>query len=204
MSQKMQFSLSSGVSVLHSFKKEQRYWAIGQTVTGHFHFNPKNELYTWLTYYGNGKFTNQLTATAKSPSTLPQQLPYTNRANMRFKHISAGWKRYLKGTSNADKKWNFYGYAGLGLMLGRIENIHSVAIDSGAYLVPVLPGNANFKRLTVDLGLGYEVQLGGDIYLYFEGRTIIPTTDYPSNHILINKYAPLTASANLGFRILFE
>jgi hypothetical protein len=203
-SQQLQFSLSTDFSVLRSFKKEQQFWSFGQTVTGHFHFTPKDGAYTWLTYYSNGSFSNQLSAPAKSPATIPAEIAYTNKAKMNFKHISFGWKHYFKNTSNAEEGWGIYGYSGLGLMLGRIENLHSVNIDTTDYAVPVRAGKANFKRLTVDLGLGYEVQLGGDVYLYLEGRSLVPLTDYPSNYIYINKYAPLTASANVGIRVLFD
>jgi hypothetical protein len=70
--------------------------------------------------------------------------------------------------------------------------------------VPVLSGKGNFKRLTLDLGLGLEFPVGGDIYLYFEGRALVPTTDYPSNFLFINNNAPFTGAVNAGLRILFE
>ena len=203
-SQKAQFSLATDVSILRSFKKEQRYWAIGQTVAGHFNFAPKDGMYVWLAYYSNGKFSDHPTATAKSVSTLPQQIDYTNKAQMGIKHISVGWKHYLKGAYNIEDKWSLYGYAGFGLLLGTIENQHSVSIDSAQYHIPVLKGKANFKRLTIDLGLGYEMPVGGDIYFYMEGRSFLPTTDYPSNYLFVNKKAPLTGSVNMGLRILFD
>lgn len=201
--QRPQFSLATDFSVLRSFKKQQQYWSIGQTVAGHFHFTSKDGIYAWLSYYTNGKFSNSLIATAKSGAISPQQIAYTNRAKMNFKHISLGWKHYLEGAFTTENKWNLYGLIGLGLMLGRIENTHSATIDSANYTVPVLAGKANFKRLTLDLGLGYEKPLGGDVYFYIEGRALIPTTDYPSSYIFVNKDAPFTASVNLGLRILF-
>ena len=161
-------------------------------------------MYVWLAYYSNGKFSNHPSATAKSPFTLPQQIDYTNDAQMRIKHISVGWKHYLKGAYNIEDKWSLYGYAGFGLLLGSIENQHSVSIDSAEYYIPVFKGKANFKRLTLDLGLGYEIPLGGDIYFYMEGRAFLPTTDYPSNYLFLNKKAPLTGSLNTGLRILFD
>ena len=173
-------------------------------VAGHFNFAPKNGMYVWLAYYSNGKFSNHPTATAKSIFTLPQQIDYTNDAQMRIKHISVGWKHYLKGAYNIEDSWSLYGYAGFGLLLGSIENQHSVSIDSAEYYIPVLKGKANFKRLTLDLGLGYEMPVGGDIYFYMEGRAFLPTTDYPSNYLFVNKKAPLTGSLNTGLRILFD
>jgi len=198
------FSLASDVSILHSFKKDQRYWSIGQTVHFHFHFTPKDGAYAWVAYYSNGKFSNNINATAKSTVTVPRQVSYRNNAELLFKHISLGWERYLKGTFDAEKGWNLYGYAGFGLMLGHVVNTHSVSIDTAIYTVPVLPGRANFKRLTLDIGLGIEFPVGGDIYLYLEGRALVPTTDYPSQYLFINKHAPFTGAANGGLRILFH
>lgn len=203
-SQRPQFSLSSDVSILRSFKPDQRYWAIGQTVNFNFNFTPKDGAYAWLSYYSPGKFHNDLQAPAKSTSTVPQQVNYTNSAQLKFKHISLGWKRYLKGDCDAEKKWSLYGYAGFGLMLGSITNIHSVSIDTSTYTAPVMAGKANFKRLTFDLGLGIEFPVGGDVFLYFEGRGLIPTTDYPSPYLFVNNNAPFTGAANMGIRILFN
>jgi hypothetical protein len=203
-SQKPQFSLATDLSILRSFKNEQRYWAVGQTIHFHFHISPKDGAYAWFSYYSDGKFTNALAAAAKSPGTVPQQVNYLNNAELSFKQVSLGWKRYLKGTFNSEKEWNLYGYAGFGLMMGRILNTHSVVIDSSVYFLPVLSGKANFKRLTLDLGLGLEFPVGGDIYLYLEGRALVPTTDYPSSYLFINNNTPFTGAVNAGFRILFE
>jgi hypothetical protein len=203
-SQTINFSLATDVSILRSFKKDQLYWSIGQTVHFHFHFTPRDGAYAWVSYYSNGKFSNNINATAKSAITVPQQLSYTNKAQLLFKHISLGWKRYLKGSFDAEKYWNLYGYAGFGLMLGHVVNTHSVNVDTSIYTVPVLPGKANFKRLTLDIGLGVEFPVGGDIFLYIEGRALVPTTDYPSQYLFINKHAPFTGAANGGLRILFH
>jgi len=185
-------------------KKEQRYWAVGQTVHIHIHFSPKDGMYTWISYYSEGKFSNDLSASAKLPATIPQQINYVNNAVMRFKHFSVGWKHYIKGAYNTEESWNLYGYAGFGLLLGRVINTHSIAIDTADYFVPVRNGEANFKRLTLDLGLGWETYLGGDLYFYTEGRLWVPTTDYPSKYIFVNKNAPLVATLNFGLRILFD
>ncbi|HEY6062328.1 MAG TPA: hypothetical protein VIV35_01895, partial [Chitinophagaceae bacterium] len=173
-----QFSIATDLGLQRSFKKGQQYWAGGHTVQVQFHFTPKEGAYMWASYYTNGKFSNQVTATAKSSVTVPQQNNYVNNAVMRFKQISIGWKKYLKGTFNMEEGWNIYAYAGFGLILGRVVNTHSVYIDTVVYQVPVRMGKANFKRLTADLGLGWEVPLGADIFFYAEGRAWIPTTDY--------------------------
>jgi len=196
-------SLATDLSVQHSLKKGQQYWAVGQTVHLHFHFTPKDGAYAWISYFSDGKFHNTLTATGKSPFTIPQQIVYQNNAEMRFKHISLGWKRYLKG-GPASETWNLYGNAGFGLLLGRVINTHDPVIDTAAYIVPVLSGKANFKRLTFDLGLGFEMHIGGDIYIYLEGRALIPASDYPSRYLFVNNSAPFMATANAGIRILFD
>ena len=199
-----QLSIATDLGVPRSFKKDQRYWAIGQTINALFHFTPKDGVYVWFAYYTNGKFKNNLIATAKSPFTLPTKISYVNSAKIRVKHFSVGWRKYLMGTSDAEKKWNLYGYAGLGILTGRAENTHSVVIDTLAYNVPVRSGTGNFKRLTLDLGLGWELPLGGSFFLYAEGRAWIPTTDYPSKYLFVNDNAPLVGMVNVGLRILFD
>lgn len=198
------FSLATDVNVLRSFKKEQQFWAIGQTVHGHFHFTPKDGAYAWLSYYTNGRFHNFATAVAKSPATTPQTVDYRNDAAIRFKHVSLGWKRYLKGSRQEENGWSLYSLVGFGLMIGTAENSHSVILSPVVYDMPVYSGKANFKRLTFDLGLGYERHLGADVYLYTEVRALVPTTDYPSKFLFVNNNAPFTGTANLGIRILFE
>jgi hypothetical protein len=202
-SQRPQFSLGTDLSILRSFKKEQRFFSVGQTVYFHFHFTPTDGAYAWFTYYANGKFTNDVTAIAKSPVTAPQQINYLNHVQMRLKQISLGWRHYLKGTFDSETNWNLYGLAGFGIMMGSVTNNQSAVIDSNVYRIPVLGGQAQFKRLTFDLGLGVEFPVGGDLFLYFEGRALIPTTDYPSQYLFINKNAPFTATVNAGLRILF-
>ncbi len=202
--QKAQFSLATDFSVFRSFKKEQQFWTVGQTVAGHFNFSEKDGLYAWITYSGNGKFSNRLTASAKTVFTSPLRLNYTNSAIMRFRHVSMGWKHYLKGSFNNEDYWNLYGYAGFGLLFGSVENSHSDFIDTTNYYAPVLRGSADFKRLTFDLGLGYEKPVGGNVNFYLETRVLIPTTYYPSHYLFINKQAPLIGSVNTGFRILFD
>lgn len=197
-------SIANDLGLQHSFKKEQSYWAGGHTVHFHINFTPTDGLYTWISYYSEGKFSNDLTATAKLPAANPQQINYTNNAAMRFKQFSVGWKHYIKGAYNSQESWNLYGYAGFGLLLGRVINTHSVTIDSTIYSVLVRSGKANFKRLTLDLGLGWEKYLGGDVYFYTEARIWVPASDYPSKYIYINKNAPLVASLNFGLRILFD
>ncbi len=202
--QKAQFSLATDFTVLRNFTNEQRFWTIGQTVTAHFNFTPKDGMYAWITYSGNGKFSNDLAATAKSVFATPLQVDYKNYATMRFRHISVGWKRYLKGAYNIETSWSLYGYAGFGLLLGNIINTHTVVIDTANYYTPVLNGNADFKRLTFDIGIGYEKPIGGDVFFYMEARVLIPTTEYPSPYLFVNNNAPLISSANIGLRLLFD
>jgi hypothetical protein len=66
-----------------------------------------------------------------------------------------------------------------------------------------LSGKANYKRLTFDIGAGVEFPLGGDFYIYSEGKVFIPTTDYPSKYLFINDRAPYTGMLSVGLRLLF-
>ena len=102
-SQAVAFSLATDLGLQRSFKKEQRYLAGGHTAHALFHFTPRGAIYTWIAYYTVGKFRNSLVADAKSPITIPQQVGYQNRAEMRFKHLSLGWKHYLKGAFTSDE-----------------------------------------------------------------------------------------------------
>jgi hypothetical protein len=201
-SQQARLSLSSDFSLQHAFKKDQRYWGFGQTVSAQLNLSPKDAAYIGFCYYSKGKVSNEVEAIAKSSATLPAQIAYTNRGEIGFKQISVGWRHYLKG-NYANEEWNLYGMLGFGLMFGSAKSTASTAIDTSLYDVPVLPGKGNFKRLTYDLGLGFEQPMGGDIFFYSEIKTFIPATDYPNKHLYVNDKAPLTAYLNLGFRILF-
>lgn len=203
-SQVVGFSLATDLGLQRSFKKGQRFWAGGHTVQTHFHFSPKEGGYFWFSYYSPGNFKNNLAATAKSALTIPQQINYVNKAVMRFKQLSLGWKHYLKGNYDNEDSWSLYALGGFGLILGSVNNEHSVKIDTSLYNVPVRSGKANFKRLTLDLALGWEAHLGGAIFFYNEGRVWIPTTDYPSKYLFINRDAPLVATLNFGIRVLFD
>lgn len=198
------FSLATDFSVLRSFKSDQRYWAVGQTVAGHFHLSPRDGLFVWISYYSNGKFSNQYEATARSIFTNPYRVNFDNRSKLSFKHISMGWKHYLCKNPTNEKGMGWYGLAGLGLMIGRIENSQSQVFDTTVYNVPVFAGKGNFKRLTLDLGTGVEVPIGADIYIYTEAKAMIPVSYYPSNYLFNSKYAPLTGCFNIGLRILFN
>lgn len=197
------FSISSDIGAQRNFKKEQRYWAFGHTATANFHITAKDGVYAWFAHYSPGHYKNNLTATAKSIVTIPQEIDYVNEAKMRLKQVSLGYKRYLKGKPDQETSWNLYAYGGFGLILGRVDNVHSVPIDTLDYNVPVRSGRANFKRLTVDLGAGWEYPIGADFYLYTEGKVWIPTTAYPSEFIFVNRNAPFTGMLVLGLRLLF-
>ena len=202
--QRTRFSLGTDASFMWSVKEDQRFWTFGQTILTNFNFTDKGGAYTWFCYYVPGKFTNNVTANAKSPATIPQQISYSNRAKLKLSQISIGWKQYMLGSYIAENGWNVYGLAGFGLLFGRVDNTQSGFIDSSLYTMPVLPGRANFKRMTYDLGLGLERPAGGDIYFYGEGKVFIPSTDYPSGHLLVNNDAPLTFYFNIGVRVLFD
>ncbi len=198
-------SVSTDISLQRSLKKEQQFWAVGQNVIIDWHFTPKGGAYALVCYYSNGHFKNQLSAAAKSSTTLPQQIFFTNKAQLRLVQISLGWKHYLIGTNDAENGWNLYSLTGFGLIFGKATNSYSEIIDTTLYNTPQQPvnGSGHFKRLTLDLGLGWEVPLGGEVYLYSEGKIWIPTTEYPSKYLFVNNNAPLAGMISAGLRILF-
>ena len=201
----LRVSIATDASILRNFAASQQFWSFGQDVAANWHVNNRSGPYAWLSYYSNGHFKNPLTADARSPLTSPQQINFINRATVRLIQVSLGWKRYLVGSSDATGGWNLYGLGGFGLIFGKAANQYSPAIDTSTYTLSGAPleGTGRFKRLTVDLGLGWEAPLGGDIYLYIEGKTWIPASNYPSDFLLDNKNAPFTAMVCGGLRILF-
>jgi hypothetical protein len=198
-------SVATDASVLRSFKEGQQFWAFGQDVVMNWNFTPRSGAYAWVSYYSNGNFENPLSADAKSSTTVPQQISFTNKAQVRFQHVSLGWKYYLVGRSDVENTWSLYTISGLGILFGKASNVYSATIDTSLYTTPQNPinGSGHFKRLTLDLGLGWEIPIGGDLFVYAEAKTWLPTTDYPSEYLLVNQNAPVTGMLTAGFRILF-
>jgi len=201
--QQMRLSLASDAGLQRSLKKDQRYWAAGQTIGAQLSISPKNGAYLAFVYYSKGNVNNEVEATAKSPVTQPAVIAYTSKGVIKNRQISIGWKHYFKGDFASEDKWSLYGTAGFGLVFGTAQSTSSVAVDTALYEMPVLSGKGHFKRLTYDLALGFEKPLGGDIFLYSEIKTAIPSTDYPSKYLYVNEGAPLTACACIGLRVLF-
>ena len=201
----VRISGSTNVIVLRSFKKDQRFWAIGQDVMVDWHFTSNGGAYVSLSYSSNGNFTNQLSATAKATTTSPQEISFTNKAELRLNQISLGFKHYFVGSTDAEIGWNLYSITGFGLMFGQVTNRYSTSIDTSLYKAPPQPinGSGHFKRLTLDLGLAWEVPMTTEIFLYVNGKVCIPTSDYPSKYLLVNDNAPLVGMLGLGIRILF-
>ena len=100
----VRISGSTNLLVLRSFKEDQRFWAIGQDIIVDWHFTTKGGAYASLSYSSNGNFTNQLSATAKAATTSPQQIYFTNKAELRLNQISLGFKHYFVGTTDAEIK----------------------------------------------------------------------------------------------------
>lgn len=197
-------SLATDFSVQRNFADQQRYWSIGQTIRGEWHIDALNTGYAWFCYYNRGKFTNDLTATAKDPATLPAGIDYRSRGGISFSQLSFGWKRYIAGNAFTESGMNVYGLAGLGLLFGKVLNNHDTRIDTALYNVPVLGGRAKFTRLTLDLGLGMEVPVGGDIFVYGECKSYIPVSTFPNRYLLNDKYTPLPGMLSIGVRVLFQ
>lgn len=201
-----QFGIATDGSLLRNFNQQQKFWVFGQTVQLNFPVSPKESVYTWISYYTSGRFKNNFSAIAKGAATTPQQVFYTGYTGLRYRHLSIGWKHYFLGSFNSENIWNVYGYAGFGLLMGKANNRNSQRIDTSLYATTSpLEGDKAFKRLTLDAGLGSEMPLGTDVYLYTELRTWTPTSHYPSPYLYKNNYhLPAAAAVNLGLRIVIE
>lgn len=202
-----QFSVATDGSLLRNLNKQQKFWAFGQTVQVNFYpAGEKNAVYAWVSYYTTGKFKNNFTAVAKEPLTTPQQIFYSAHTDLRYRHLSLGWKHYFKGAYNSENIWNIYGYSGFGLLLGKAANAFNIVIDSTLYKIQQpIEGSSAFKRLTLDIGVGTEFPLGTAVFIYTEARTWIPTTHYPSDYLYKSNYnIPAIVAINLGLRVLIE
>jgi len=202
----VKFSAATDVSVLHNFDPQQKFTVPGLTIMPQWHLDEKNTVYAWLNFHMKGKYENILIATAKSPTTQPQTISFSDQSEMKLKQISFGFKRYLIGSFNRLEKFNLYAAGGFGVMLGNASNTFSTNIDTALYTIQynVVPGAGDFKRLTFDVTGGVEFPFSYEIYLYSEIRMYIPTTDYPSKYLLNNSHAPFLCGINLGLRILFD
>jgi hypothetical protein len=200
------FSLATDVAYLRNFKKHQRFGSIGQTIQFQYHVTTRESFFAWMSYYQKGNYENTLTAAAKLPATNPQQLSFSNKARMGFQQYSLGWKHYFAGGSEGDSiNWSIYGLAGFGLIAGTITNTYIAFPDTSLYAAPANPlnGEGKFKRLTLDIGAGWEKPLSDRIFLYGEARVWIPASSYPSPYLFVNKNAPFAGTVNLGIRVLF-
>ncbi len=124
---------------------------------------------------------------------------------MRLQQISLGFKHYFVGTNDGQPKWSLYSITGFGLMFGKVSNSYSTSIDTSLYIPPAQPvsGTGHFKRLTFDVGLGWEVPINNELYVYAIGKVWIPTSDYPSKYLLVSDNAPLSGTISVGIRVLF-
>ena len=202
----VKFSAATDISLLHNFDPQQKFTVAGLTILPQWHLDKKNTVYAWLNFHWKGKYENTLIATAKSPTTQPQTISFSNQSEMKLKQISFGFKRYLIGSYNRLEKFNLYAAAGFGLMYGNASNMFSSNIDTALYTIQynVVHGSGDFKRLTFDITGGVEFPFSYEFYIYSEIRMYIPTTDYPSKYLLNNSHSPFLCGINLGLRILFD
>jgi hypothetical protein len=196
-------SIATDFNALHNFRKSQEFWAFGPSFHAVFHLNPKTAAVVSFGFFSYGKFKNNLNATAFQPTTIPQQVIFTNTSKMRLNHFSIGWRNFLKGQTNTKHDWNLYTNLGLGLLSATVLNDFSPMPDTANYQVPVLPGRGEFKRLTLDVAIGVDIHLISDMYFYSEMKSFIPTSSYPSKYLLVNTDAPFPALLSGGFRIMF-
>lgn len=192
------------IFLLRNLSPEQKFFALGQTIKANFHLTQKNAVYAWLSYYGKGRLRFNETAVSKSVLINPQRIDYSIRSTIKYNQFSVGWKRYVKGSFNIEKDWALYGYAGFGLLFGKVENTFDPGIDTMSYKIdPPFPGLGKLTKLTFDAGIGAEYPVIADLYVYSELRTWLAASDYPSGYLRNNKNFPSIIALNIGARILF-
>ena len=206
MQGQVKFSLATDLSLLNNFDGRQKFTVVGQSLIPQWHLDKKNSIYTWFSYHANGKYKSTLVANAKSPSTQPQAISFTNQSEMRLRQFSFGLKRYFLGSFEKLENFSLYGAAGFGLIIGSASNNFSTFIDTALYTVQnnVVNGTGDFKRLTFDIIGGIDFPVSYEIFVYTEIRMHIPTTNYPNNYLLKNSNAPFLGGINLGIRVLFN
>jgi len=199
-------SFATDVSGVRNFSPQQKFWAIGQTVQAQFHLSDRNAMYVWLIYFSPGRFDNNFTATARSGTTTPSNYNFKVKAVWNMREFSVGWKHYFRGGADMERgNSGIYGIAGFGLMFTGLKNTYFTEVDTALYSNGGAPlaGSSNFRRLILDLGLGYEVSLGADFYVYADARTMVRASSYPSPYFHRTKDVPLPLIASLGVRIRF-
>ena len=201
-----QYSVATDASLLRNLSKQQKFWSFGQTVQLNFYPGVKDAVYAWISYYTNGKFSNNFVATAKDSLTNPQEIHYEAHTDMRYRQVSIGWKHYFVGAYNSEHIWNVYGYAGFGLLFGKASNSYNKVVDTTLYnSQQPIEGSSAFRRLTIDVGLGTEFPLGGGVFVYSEVRTWLPSSHYPSEYLYKDNYnIPAILAVNVGLRLLIE
>jgi hypothetical protein len=202
-SAQVRFSIGTGLSGLHNFSPRQQFWAIGQTIQANFHFAPKQGAYAWLDNYTEGSFSNTVSATAKSSQTNPKEITYTAKGHLTYRQFSLGLKHYFKGTFDGEKDFNLYGLAGFGFLFAKVRNTSSTAVDTSLYDVQVVDGEGKIKKLTFDLGLGGEVPLGGNFFIFSDARAWLPASSQPSPYLVNQHNVPLAFMLSVGMRVLF-
>ncbi|MDQ6610456.1 MAG: hypothetical protein M3Y85_11620 [Bacteroidota bacterium] len=200
----IKFSLVTGVSVLRNFSPQQKFWAIGQTVQGDFHFTAKESAYASLDFYGEGKFRNNFIATAKSTIISPQQLSYTATGHMLGRHISLGWKHYFTGSFKEERATAIYGQAGFGFLFAKLRNSFTIAVDTTLYNARPKEGESKIRKLSFDLGIGAEQPLGGNFYGFAEVNTWLPASSNTSPYLHNQRNVPLPVILSVGVRLLFD
>lgn len=194
------FSLATDIGMVHNFPQRQRFTTFSNTVITDFHLVKKDGIRVSFMLCRTGTFDNLVMATSNGAQP---PLGYTNNSKLRFRQLSVGWKHYLVGEPITEYGWNLFFTAGFGLQMGRVDNSTNPMLDTTGYTPAVKFGTGKFKRLTYDLSLGWEKAFGADFSLYTEARLLIPSTDYPSEYLLINKKAPFAGLICGGLRILF-
>ena len=198
------FSVATDASVIRNFSPKQKFTAFGQALRTVFHFTPKENLYLWLNYFTPGRYKNEFLATASQPLAIPQVYRFMASGELSIRHLSIGWQHYFMGAHNAETGVNIYGLAGFGFLFAKVSNSFSLPLDTAMYTSSIIEGNGKFKRLTFDAGVGAELPVGGNIFLYSDLRTFLPASNQTSGYLHSQRNVPVALIFSAGLRIFFD
>ncbi len=198
-----QFSISSDLSVMRQFGKQQSFWSLAQNVQLSYAFTRTESLYFSIGNATPHKEIGKYVTQAKVDTFYPKAIGYRATTSWTTRQFSAGLKHYFAGTHNSETGTNIYGIVGVGLMSVKLLTEYSIGIDTVHYqsIVPYA-GTKAVNRLSADLGVGIEAPLRGSFYWYAQAKTWIHAGTIPSNLLTQpnDKIVPVMLGA--GIRVL--
>lgn len=200
-----QFNIVAFGSSFHNFE-DVGYGHIGAGIRGEYPIQEDIAIYGGFSYYHTAQYDRIGTATAFSPTTLPQTINYDIKNILRFDQFYAGGKKYIYGVHNTLKKAGIFGLylsADLGILTGDFESESATDefINYQLYEVPLREDIiGTFMDFTLNLGVGFEFKTG-PVYLFIEPKGLIKIFQAKTTHNELEFNFPFTFVSSYGIRI---